>query len=101
MTLLYISTPTALLQSNTPLFVFPLMHATIFASLAQNAVKFSILFVHVQRQRQAWWSAKVDEAVIEKRKTFAAADRSDENCQAYISASRHALSVIAKAKAEA
>ena len=32
---------------------------------------------------------------------FAAAHRSDEDCQAYISASRHATSVIAKTKAGA
>ena len=36
-----------------------------------------------------------------KRKAIAAARRSDENRQAYISTSRRALSVIAKAKAEA
>ena len=38
--------------------------------------------------------------VSERRKAFAAAHRSDENRQAYISASRSNLSVIAKAKAE-
>ena len=38
--------------------------------------------------------------VSERRKAFAAAHRSDEDCQAYISASRHASSVIAKAKTE-
>ena len=43
----------------------------------------------------------MEEAVSERRKVFAAAHRSDENRQAYISASRHALSVITKAKAEA
>ena len=41
------------------------------------------------------------EAVSERRKAFAAAHRSDEDRQAYISASRRASSVIAKAKAEA
>ena len=40
-------------------------------------------------------------AVNERRKAFAAAHRSDEDRQAYISASRRASSVIAKAKAEA
>ena len=44
---------------------------------------------------------KVEEAVSERRKAFAAAYRSDEDRQAYISASRRALSMIAKAKAEA
>ena len=40
-------------------------------------------------------------AVSERRKLFVAAHRSDEDRQAYISASRHASSVIAKVKAEA
>ena len=43
----------------------------------------------------------MEEAVSERRKAFAAAHRSDENRQAYISASARALSVIAKAKAKA
>ena len=40
-------------------------------------------------------------AVSERRKPFAATHRSDEDRQAYISASRRSSSVIAKAKAEA
>ena len=43
----------------------------------------------------------MEEAVSERRKAFAAVHRSDEDRQAYISASRRASSVIAKAKAEA
>ena len=43
----------------------------------------------------------MEDAVSERRKAFAAAHRSDEDRQAYISASRRASSVIAKAKAEA
>ena len=43
----------------------------------------------------------MEQAVSERRKAFAAAHRSDEDRQAYISASRCASSVIAKAKAEA
>ena len=43
----------------------------------------------------------MEEAVSERRKAFAAAHRSDENRQAYISASRRTLLVIAKAKTEA
>ena len=39
-------------------------------------------------------------AVSERRKAFAAAHRSNKDRQHYISASRHASSVIAKAKAE-
>ena len=42
----------------------------------------------------------MEQAVSERRKAFAAAHRSDEDRQAYISASRRASSVIAKAKAE-
>ena len=43
----------------------------------------------------------MEKAVSEKREAFAAAHKSDEDRQAYISTSRRALSVIAKAKAEA
>ena len=43
----------------------------------------------------------MESAVSERRKAFAAAYRSDEDRQAYISASRRASSIIAKAKAEA
>ena len=45
--------------------------------------------------------AQVENAVSERRKAFAAAHRRDENRQAYTPASRRALSVLAKAKAEA
>ena len=43
----------------------------------------------------------MEEAISERRKAFAATHRSDEDRQAYISASRHASSVITKTKAEA
>ena len=43
----------------------------------------------------------MESAVSERHKAFAAAHRSDEDRQAYISVSRRASSVIAKAKAEA
>ena len=43
----------------------------------------------------------MEEAVSERRKAFAGAHRSDEDRQAYISASRRASSVITKAKTEA
>ena len=42
----------------------------------------------------------MEEAVGERRKAFAAAHRSDEDRQTYLSASRRASSVIAEAKAE-
>ena len=42
----------------------------------------------------------MEEAVSERRKAFAAAHRSDEDRQVYISASRRASPVIARAKAE-
>ena len=75
--------------------------AALFTSLALNVAKSSIPFGRIKRPPKAWWSAEVEEAVSERRKAFAAAHRSDEDRQAYISASRRALSVIAKAKAEA
>ena len=43
----------------------------------------------------------MEEAVSERRKAFAAAHKNNEDSQDYISTSRHASSVIAKAKAEA
>ena len=58
-------------------------------------------FRRIKRHSKAWWFAEVEEAVSERRKTFAAAHRSDQDRQAYMSASRRASSVIAKAKAEA
>ena len=75
--------------------------AALFTSLALNGAKPFIPFGHLKRSPKAWWSAEVEQAVSERRKAFAAAHRSDEDRQAYISASRRASSVIAKAKAEA
>ena len=89
----------AFLQRNTRLFPFPLL--LLSTSLALNAAKSSIPFGRIKRPPKAWWSAEVEGAVSERRKVFAAAHRSDEDRQAYISASRRASSVIAKAKAEA
>ena len=63
--------------------------------------KSSIPFGRIKRPPKAWWSAEVEEAVSERRKAFASAHRSDEDRQAYIFASRHASSVIVKAKTEA
>ena len=75
--------------------------AALFNSLALNTAKSSIPFGRIKRPIKAWWSAEVEEAVSERRKTFAATHRSDEDRQANISASRRASSVIAKANAEA
>ena len=75
--------------------------AAFFTSLALNAAKSSISFGRIKRHFKAWWSAEVEEAVSKRRKAFPAAHRSDEGRQAYISASRRASSVIAKAKAKA
>ena len=66
-----------------------------------NAAKSSIAFGRIKRPPKAWWSAEVEQAVGERRRAFATSHRSDEDRQAYISASRRASSVIAKAKAEA
>ena len=75
--------------------------AAFFTSLTLNAAKSSIPFGRIKRPPKAWWSAEVEEAVSEKRKAFAAAHRSHEDRQSYISASRRASSVTAKAKTEA
>ena len=75
--------------------------AALFTSLTLNAAKSSVPFGCIKRPPKAWWSAEVDEAVSERRKAFAAAHRSDEDRQAYISASRRASSVIVKANTEA
>ena len=75
--------------------------AALCSSLAMNAAKSSIPFGCIKRPPKAWWSAEVKEAVGERRKAFTAAHSSDEDRQAYISASRRASSVIAKTKAEA
>ena len=75
--------------------------AALFTSLALNAAKSSIPFGCIKRPLKAWWSAEVESAVSERRKAFAAAHRSDEDRQAYVSASRCASSVFAKTKSEA
>ena len=75
--------------------------AALFTSLALNAAKSSISFVRIKRSSKAWWSAEVESVVNERHKAFAGAHRNDEDRHAYISASRRASSVIAKAKAEA
>ena len=75
--------------------------AALFIFLTLNAAKSSIPFGRIKRPPKAWWSPEVEEAVSERREAFAAAHRSDEDRQAYISASRCASSVNAKAKAEA
>ena len=64
-------------------------------------VKSSVPLGCNKRHPKAWWSAEVEEAVSERRKAFVAAYKSDEDHQAFISASRRTSSVIAKAKAEA
>ena len=60
--------------------------AALSTSLALNAAKSSIPFGRMKHPPKAWWSAEVKSAVSERRKAFAAAHRSDEDCQAYISA---------------
>ena len=73
--------------------------AALFSSQALNAAKSSIPFGRIKRHTKAWWSAEVKDAVSERHKAFAATHRSDQDRQAYISASRRASSVIAKAEA--
>ena len=59
----------------------------LFTSLTLNAAKSSIPFGRIKRPPKTWWSAEVEQAVCERRKAFAAAHRSNEDRQAYISAS--------------
>ena len=73
--------------------------AALFTSLALNAAKSSIPFGRIKRPPKAWWSAEVEQAVSERREAFVVAHTSDEDRQAYISASRRTSSVIAKAEA--
>ena len=73
--------------------------AALFTSLALNAAKSSIPFDRIKRPPEAWWSAEMESAISERRKAFATAHRSDEDRQAYISASRRTSSVKAKAEA--
>ena len=75
--------------------------AALFTSLTLNAAKSSIPFGRIKRHPKARWSPEVEEAVSERRKAFAATHRSDEDRQAYISASRCTSSVITKPKTEA
>ena len=75
--------------------------AALFTSLTLNAAKFSISFGRIKRHPKACWSAEVKETVNERSKAFAGAHRSDDYCQAYISASRRVSSVIAMTNAEA
>ena len=78
-----------------------LSSAALFSFLTLNAAKSSIPFGRIKHPPKAWRSAEVEGAVSERRKAFAAAHRKDQDRKAYISASRRASSVIAKAKAEA
>ena len=82
LTLPFTLTLTVLLQRNTCLFPLLLL------SLALNAAQSSIPFGRIKRYPKAWWSTKMEEAVSARRKAFAVAHRSDEDRQAYISASR-------------
>ena len=75
--------------------------AALFTYLALNAAKSFIPFDRIKHHPKAWWSAEVEHAVGEKSKTFAVAQRSDEDRQASISASQCTSSVITNAKAEA
>ena len=89
-------TLTVLLQRNY--LSLSLSSATaLFTSLALNAAKSSIPFSCNKCSPKTQWSAEVSE----RRKAFAATHRSDEDRQAYISASQRASSVIAEAKTEA
>ena len=75
--------------------------AVLFTSIMTlNVANSFIPFGRIKHHFKAWRSAEVQGAIIERRKAFATAHKSDENRQAYISAFRRASSVIAIAKAE-
>ena len=74
--------------------------AALITPLALNAAIFFIPFSHAKCQPQVWWSPQMEEAVSKRRNAFAAAHRTDDDRQAYISAFRYVLSVITKAKTE-
>ena len=75
--------------------------AALFTSLTPNTAKSFIPFGCIKRQPKDLWSAEVKEAFSKRRKAFAASHRSNKDRQAFISAFRRALSLIAKAKTEA
>ena len=63
-----------------------------------NAAKSPIPFRRIICHPKAWWAAEVEGVVSERGKAFAAAHISDEDRLAYISDSRRAAFIIAKAK---
>ena len=93
-------TLTALLEKEHCSLFFQSLLA-LLTSLALNVAKSSTPVGGINGQPQAWWSPKVKDQVSESRRAIAAAHRSDEDCQAYISVSRNASSGIVKTKAEA
>ena len=76
-----------------------LFSAALFISLTINEAESFVFFGRIKSQSKAWCFAEIEKAVSERLNAFAAACRRDEDCQAYISASRHASFVIAKTKA--
>ena len=68
--------------------------AALFTSLVLNAAKSSIPFGHIKCHPKAWWSPEVEGAVSKRSKAFTTAHRTDLDRQAYISASRHASSIL-------
>ena len=68
--------------------------AALITSVALTTAKSSIPFGCIKHYPKTWRSAEVESAVSERRKAFAAAHRSNEDCRAYIFVSRRASSVI-------
>ena len=93
-TLLVTSIHTVISRRNTPLSL-----SSAAAALYRFDTKCGQIFHFFRpRQSQAWWSPEREETVREKRKAFDAAHRSVEERQTYISAYRHAFSVIVKSR---
>ena len=65
------------------IYLLPCSWSFFCASCLQSSISFGC----IKHPPEAWWSAEVGSAVSERCNAFAAAHRSDEDCQAYISAS--------------
>ena len=75
--------------------------AALFSKIVLQAAQSSVPFGRTHQPPKAWWSSELAELVKARRKAYRKAHLSEENRQAYLSASRAASVAIAKAKAEA
>ena len=71
-----------------------------FTKLLNDTAASVISFSIINRPAKAWWSPKIADAVAKRRKSFAMAHCSKEDCQNYITILSYTSTVISKAKAE-